>query len=161
LGNRESGQFCGGGRPVGDSGGRCVKRGPVVIVRTVVLVVVAYGGAAVEDVALAFPGAGCFGGLFEVFEDAALEVVDLGKAFPEEEGGDLLAADATGAKHGDLAVGGGVEVLADVGDEVGESVELGDGGAGEGADFGFVGVAGVEEEDFGVSGEGVPLERGT
>jgi len=119
-------------------------------------VFVVYGDAFVEDVAGALPLAGFGGDCFEVFEDAALEVVDLGKALLEHVGGGLFAADASGAEHGDFAVAGGVEVFADVVGEVGEGVEGWGDGSGEGADGGFVGVAGVEEEDFGVGEEGVP-----
>ena len=52
---------------------------------------------------------------------------------------------------------GGVEVFANVIGEVGEGVERGSDGAGEGSDGRLVGVAGVEEEDFGVGEEGVPV----
>ena len=44
------------------------------------------------------------GHLFQVFQDAAFEVVDLGKAVREQVGARLLAADAAGAEHGDLPV---------------------------------------------------------
>ena len=103
------------------------------------------------------PLAGGGGDVFEVFEDSSFEVVDLGKALLEHVGGGLFAADATGAEHGDFAVFGGVEVLADVVGEIGEGVERGSDGSGEGSEGGFVGVAGVEEEDFGVGEEVVPV----
>jgi len=118
---------------------------------------VVYGDSFVEDVAGALPLAGFGGDGFEVFQDAAFEVIDLGEALLEHVGRGLFAADAAGAEHGDLAVAGGVKVLADVVGEVGEGVEGRGDGAGEGADGGLVGVAGVEEEDCGVGEEGVPV----
>jgi hypothetical protein len=118
---------------------------------------VVYGDSFVEDVAGALPLAGFGGDCFEVLQDAAFEVVDLGEALLEHVGRGLFAADAAGAEHGDFAVAGGVEVFADVVGEVGEGVERGSDGAGEGSDGGLVGVTGVEEEDFGVGEEGVPV----
>lgn len=120
-------------------------------------VMVVYGDSFVEDVAGALPLAGCGGDFFEVFEDAAFEVVDLGEALLEHVCRGLFAADASGAEHGDFPVAGGVEVFADVVGEVGEGVEWGGDGSGEGSDGGLVGVAGVEEDDFGVGEEGVPV----
>ena len=52
---------------------------------------------------------------------------------------------------------GWVEVLADVVGEVGEGVEGRGDGAVEGPERCFIAVAGVEEEDFRVGEEGVPL----
>ena len=113
--------------------------------------------AAVEDEAGAVVFAFGGWGFFEVFEDSAFEVVDLGEALLAQEGGGFFAADAAGAEHGDFGSGGGVEVFADPGGEVREGVEVGIDGVGEGADFDFVGVAGVEEEDAGVGDEVVPV----
>jgi hypothetical protein len=52
---------------------------------------------------------------------------------------------------------GGVEVGADPGDEVGEGFDVWVGGPGEEAELGLVVVAGVEEQDFGVGDEVVPV----
>src|SRR5690606_15777232 len=60
------------------------------------------GDALVEDEAGAFPEAVLRRHLFEIFQDAALEMVDLVEALLLHEGGRLLAADAAGAVHGDL-----------------------------------------------------------
>ena len=49
-------------------------------------VFVVYGDTLVEDVAGALPLAGFGGDVFEVFEDAAFEVVDLGEALLEHVG---------------------------------------------------------------------------
>ena len=104
------------------------------------------------------PLAGFFGDLFEVFEDAAFEVEDLGEALLEHVGGGFFAADAAGAEHGDLAVFGGVEVFA--GRRSAKSEKVSRGGVVAPAKvpmLGLVGVAGVEEEDVGVGEEGVPV----
>jgi hypothetical protein len=119
-------------------------------------VFVVYGDSFVEDVAGTLPLAGFGRDNFEVFEDAAFEVIDLGEALLEHVGRGCFAADAAGAEHGDLAVFGWVEVFADV---VREGVERWSDGVGEGADRGLVGVARIEEEDLGVGEEGVPLVR--
>jgi hypothetical protein len=113
--------------------------------------------AAVEDEAVAGPCALVFRNLFEIAQDAALQVEDLGEALLKQEGGGLLAADASGAEHGDLFVGGGVQVLASVSGEVGEGFEAWIDGVAEGSGLGFVGVASVEEEDFRIFDEGVPV----
>ncbi len=60
--------------------------------------------ALVEHEAFAAPAALRLRHLFQIFEDAALEVIDLGKAAREQMGARLLAADAAGAEHRDPAV---------------------------------------------------------
>ncbi len=99
----------------------------------------------------------CFGDLLEVFQDAAFEVEDFGKAHVLEKRGCLLAADATGAEHRDLGVSLGIEVVAD---PFGEFAERGGGGinrAFEGADLDFVVVAGVDEDHVGGGDEVIPV----
>src|SRR3974390_1982070 len=60
--------------------------------------------AFVEDKAFAAPAALGLRHLFQIFQDAALEVIDLGKALRQQERACLLAADAAGAEHCDPAV---------------------------------------------------------
>src|SRR5262245_16651254 len=43
---------------------------------------------------------------FQIFQDAALEVVDFAEPASEQEAARLLAADAAGAEHRDLSVPG-------------------------------------------------------
>merc|ERR1712196_692236 len=63
---------------------------------------VAHAHALVEDEALAMPQAFVFGHMFEVIQNAALEVVHLLHTLGASESGRFLAADAAGAEHGDL-----------------------------------------------------------
>src|SRR5277367_4949134 len=65
----------------------------------------------VEHEALAAPAALCFRNFFQIFQDAALEVIDLGEAASEQMCTGFFAADAAGAKHGDPAVLGGIEAV--------------------------------------------------
>src|SRR5664279_3769704 len=66
--------------------------------------------AVVEHKTFAAPAALGFRHAFQISEDAALEVVDLGKAARQQIAGGLFAADAAGAEHRDPAVLGGVEM---------------------------------------------------
>src|SRR5690606_12840799 len=65
---------------------------------------VADGPALVEDEALAGKAALLLRHLFEIGEDAPLEVVDLLKALAQQVARRLLAADAASAEHGDPPV---------------------------------------------------------
>src|SRR4051795_1278389 len=67
--------------------------------------------ALVEHEAFAAPAALGLRHLFQIFENSALEVIDLGKAAREQVRARLLAADAAGAEHRDFAVLGGIEPL--------------------------------------------------
>src|SRR5215475_9541668 len=60
--------------------------------------------ALVEDKALAAPAAFRFRNVCQIFENTALEVIDLGKALRDEMRARLLAADAAGAEHRDPAM---------------------------------------------------------
>src|SRR5262249_38316760 len=65
----------------------------------------------VEHEALAAPAALGLRHLFQIFQDAALEVIDLRKSLRQQQRAGLLAADAAGAEHRDPLVPGGVKVL--------------------------------------------------
>src|SRR5579872_3066721 len=65
----------------------------------------------VEHKTFAAPAALGLRHLFKIFQDAALEVVDLGKAAREQMRARLLAADAAGAEHRDAPVLCGIELL--------------------------------------------------
>src|SRR5580692_4986198 len=60
---------------------------------------VAERNALVKDEALAAPAALRFRYAFQIFQDAALQVVDLGKAARQQITRRLFAADAAGAEH--------------------------------------------------------------
>src|SRR5205807_1697604 len=60
--------------------------------------------ALVENKTVAAPAARSFRYLFEILQDAAFEVVDLGKAARQQKAGGFLATNAAGAEHCDLAV---------------------------------------------------------
>src|SRR4051795_13654191 len=65
----------------------------------------------VEDKAFAAPAALRFRHAFQVFQDAALEVIDLGKAARQQQGAGLFAADAAGAEHRDPPMFCRIELL--------------------------------------------------
>src|SRR5882757_6771288 len=71
---------------------------------------VAERDAVVKDKAFAAPAALRFRHAFEIFQDAALEVIDLGKAARQQVGAGLFAADAAGAEHRDLAMPDRIEM---------------------------------------------------
>src|SRR6056297_2364510 len=72
---------------------------------------VAHRDPAVKDETLALPGALIFGHLFEIFQDTALEVIDLLHSLAQQVIGGFLAADAAGAEHRDPLVVKAVPVL--------------------------------------------------
>src|SRR6188768_4125593 len=81
--------------------------------------------ALIEDEAFAFPAAVRSGHLFEIFQDAALEVIYLVQAFSLEEGSRLFAADAAGTEHRDFRRRSElVAVLAEPGGEIAEAVRF-------------------------------------
>ena len=119
--------------------------------------IVAHGHAVVEDEAVALPLAFILRHLFQVLEDAALEVEDLLEALAEHVAGGLFATDAAGAEHGDLLVPGRVVMGLDVLGELAERLGLGIDGALEGADGHFVVVARIDQQHLGVGDQGVPV----
>lgn len=85
--------------------------------------------------------------IFEVFQDAAFELVDVLEALLLHEGSGFLTADAAGAEHDDGLV---FELRGELADGVGEVAEFGERegeGVFEGAEFDFVVVASVEKGD--------------
>jgi len=101
------------------------------------------GDALVEDEAVAVEVRGAAVG--EVFEDAAIELVDVGEAFAFEEGSGFFAADAAGTEGDDGLIFEGSGEAGDGGGEVAEVFDVGGEGVEEGADVEFEIVAGVEE----------------
>ena len=85
--------------------------------------------------------------LFKIFEDAAVELVDVFEAGPLHKRSGLFTADATGAKHHEGAL---FHFLRETGDRVGkltEVVNVGRDRATKGAHADFVVVARVEQRD--------------
>src|SRR5262245_56544404 len=80
--------------------------------------------AFVEHKALAAPAGFGFRHFFEISEDAALEVIDLGKAVREQQRACLLAADAAGAEHRDPPVLRRIEFLRGKFPELAEAGDL-------------------------------------
>src|ERR1700749_642066 len=74
---------------------------------------VAERDALVEHAAFATPAAFRVRHLPQIFQDAASEVIDLGKTLREQQPACLLAADAAGAEHRDLLVPDRIELLRD------------------------------------------------
>ena len=72
---------------------------------------VPHGHAVVEHETFTLPGAVLGGHLFEIAQDAALQVIDILDPLPQQEVGGFLAADAAGAEHGHTLVVEAVLVL--------------------------------------------------
>src|SRR6201998_219263 len=100
----------------------------------------------VKHEAFAAPAALCFRHAFQIFQDSALEVIDLGKAARKQIGAGLFTADAAGAKHRDPAMPGGVEMAGGKLLELPEALDAGIDGAFECADRDLEGITGVEQE---------------
>src|SRR5690606_12592847 len=86
--------------------------------------VMANGDPVIEDEAFALPFALLGRHVLEIFQDTALEMVDLFEALPEHEAGGLLAADAAGAEHCHLLVLLRIELLAHILGELAEGPGL-------------------------------------
>src|SRR3984893_988802 len=69
--------------------------------------------ALVEHEAFSTPTAFRLRHLFQISEDAALELIDLGKTLREQQRACLLAADAAGAEHRDPRVPRRIKLLRD------------------------------------------------
>src|SRR5262245_18184623 len=80
--------------------------------------------ALVEHKTFAAPAALRLRYLFQIFQNAALEVIDLGKAAREQMRARLLAADAAGAEHRDPAMFGGIELTGGKILELAEALDL-------------------------------------
>src|SRR4051812_9953266 len=74
------------------------------IFRTPLAQAVAERDAFVEDKAFAAPAALALRHGFQIFQDAALEMIDFGKTARQKVRTGLLAADTAGAEHRDLPV---------------------------------------------------------
>src|SRR3954452_22380327 len=115
--------------------------------------------ALVEHKAFAAPAALGFGHALKILQDAALEVIDLGKAARQQIGAGLLATDAAGAEHGDPAMFLGIEVARRKLLELAKAPDAGIDGAFERAHRDLEGVAGVEHQRIRRSDQVVPVGR--
>src|ERR1700728_1305167 len=128
-----------------------------VMLRTPFAQAVAQRDAFVEHEALAAPAAVGLCDLLEIVQDAALQVIDLGKALREQVARSLFAADAAGAEHRDFTIPRRIEMTC------GEFLELAEARDGridrafEGADRDLEGVARVDHDRAGCDDQIVPL----
>src|ERR1700743_2545837 len=113
----------------------------------------------VEHETFAAPAALCLGHLFKIFKDAALEVVDVGKALREQIGTRLLAANAAGAEHRDSVMLRRIELLRDKILELPETRNAGIDRVGEGAYRHHERVSGVDQERIRRCDQRVPVRR--
>ena len=122
---------------------------------------VADRNAAVEDEAFAFPLAFLWRDIFEIFEDAALEVEHILDTFGFQEAGRLFAAYAAGAIHGDfgrLALIDQLSALvAEPFGEVAERLGLGVNRAFELANRDLIIIARVYHDRVGIGDQIVPI----
>src|ERR1700731_483216 len=100
--------------------------------------------AVVKHETFAAPAALGFRHAFQVFQDSALEVVDLGKTARQQIARGLFAANAAGAEHRDPPVFRGIEVARGKILELAEAFDAGIDGAGKCAHRDLEGIAGVD-----------------
>src|ERR1700759_4224354 len=113
--------------------------------------------ALVEDETLAAPAAFALGDMFEIIQDAALEVKDLAETLCEQIARRLFAADAAGAEHRDFSIPRRIEMA---GDEILELAEVGSGRinrALKGADRDFKRITCIDQHRVGRSDQLVPV----
>src|ERR1700753_220334 len=120
---------------------------------------VAERDALVEDETLAAPAAFTLGDMFEIIQDAALEVIDLGKTLREQIARRLFAADAAGTEHRDLSMSRRIEMAGGGILELAEACNVRIGGAFKGADRDLERVARVDQHRIGRSDQFVPVGR--
>src|SRR6266702_5851514 len=118
---------------------------------------VAERDALVEHEAFAAPAALRLRHFFQILQNAALEVIDLGKAAREQMRARLLAANAAGAEHRDAPVLGGIEPLGGKILELAKALDFGVDRALERAHGDLEGVAGVEHQRVGRRDQRVPF----
>src|SRR5690606_21776174 len=121
----------------------------------------AHGNPLVKNETISAPQAVLFGHGLEVFENTAFQVINLVVAQRTHVGGGLLAADATRAEHGDLALAvQHAPFLAlgfDPGREFREAAGLGIHGPFEGTDAVLVVVTRIDHHHFGIGNQLVPV----
>ena len=86
----------------------------------------------------------------QVFEDTALEMVDVLKALGEEIRTGFFTTDAASAEHGDVLVLLGIELGCDVCGEFGEGISVWIDRSSKATDFDFIVVAGINYQYVGI-----------
>src|SRR5690606_11032479 len=109
--------------------------------------------------ALALPLALLGRHFLEVFQDTALEMVDLLETFLEHEARSLLATNATSAEHGHLLVLLRIVLLTHIFGEFAEGPGLRVDRPLEGADRYLVIIAGVDQQHFRIADQRIPVLR--
>src|ERR1700723_1111377 len=99
--------------------------------------------AVVKHEAFAAPSALCLRHAFQIFQDAALEVIDLGEAAREQIGAGFFAADAAGAEHRDPPMRGWVQMAGGKFLELPKTLDAGIDRAFERAHRDLEGIAGI------------------
>src|SRR3982074_3782458 len=94
---------------------------------------VAERNALIEHKTFAAPAALRFGHAFEIFQDPALEAIDLGKTPRQQIAAGLFAPDAAAAEHRDLPVFRRIEMPGGKFPKLPEALDAGIERAGEGA----------------------------
>src|SRR5437762_6696572 len=115
--------------------------------------------AFVEHETLTAPAAFGCRYLFQVFKDAALEVIDLGKTARQKQRAGILAADAAGAEHRDLPVPRRIKCLRGKLLELPKAFDAGIECAFEGAHRKFERIRSVDHERIRRCDPRVPLSR--
>src|SRR6478609_11202136 len=111
----------------------------------------------VEYKTLAAPAALLLRHAFEIAQDSALEMINLVKPLRQQIGAGLLAANAAGAEHCDLAVFCRVEFLRGEFLELSKALDAGVDRAFKGAHRHLEGVAGIDDERIGRSDQCIPV----
>ena len=121
--------------------------------------VVINGHPFVKDETLPFPQGFFFRHLFQIFENASLQVIDLFKALLFQVGSGFLTTDAAGTEHGHFLVPGRVQALFHILGKLPEGSGFRVDGALEGAHFHFIIIAGIDQQGFRITDHRVPFLR--
>ena len=111
----------------------------------------------VEYEAFATPAAIGFRHVFEIFQDTALEMIDLLESVREQVGAGLLATDTAGAEHCDLLVLLRIELARDEFLELTEALDLGIDRALKGSHRNFELIAGIDQHRIRCRDQIVPV----
>ncbi len=119
----------------------------------------AHADALVENIALSLPETFGLGHVLKVFQDTALQVIDLGHALTQQIVRRFFAANAARAEHGDALVVEPVLVGLPPRGKIAETAGAGVDRAAEGADLDLVVIARVDHGHIGFADQRVPVLR--
>src|SRR5579863_4374926 len=117
----------------------------------------AKGDALVKDKTFPAPAAFRLRNAFQIFQNAALQVIDFGKAAREKIAGCLFAADAAGAEHRNFAMLCRIEMARGEILELTEALDAGIDSAFEGPHRHLKAIAGVDQKRIGRCDQVVPV----